>query len=68
MALTVNLDLTKTPITLTVVSDRRRVDVAVTVLGETITASGRFPITISDDSGRRWDLASDDGTTAVYVG
>jgi hypothetical protein len=68
MALTATLDLTKQPPTLTVVSDRRKVEVDVTVLGETVTATGTFPITITDDSGRAWSLKSDDGATAIYTG
>ena len=68
MALTASVNLTKTPPELTVVSDKRNVSVQVTAVGETATATGRFPITISDSSGRIWTVKTDDGTTAVYTG
>lgn len=68
MALTATVDLKASPITLTVVSDKRKVSVNVSVLGETTTAYGAFPITVSDDSGRKWTLKTDDGATAVYTG
>lgn len=68
MSLSASLDLNATPPTLTVVSDRRKVSVNVTVLGETVNASGLFPVTVTDSSGRVWTQKSDDGTTAVFTG
>lgn len=68
MALTASLDLTKNPVELTVVSDKRKVSVTVTAVGETATATGAFPITITDSSGRVWTQKSDDKVTAVYTG
>lgn len=66
--LTAKLDLTVTPNTLTVTSDKRIVSVDVTVLGETVKAEGRFPITIKDArTAVIWTLKSDNGTTAVYT-
>lgn len=67
MSLTAKVDTSTAAPTLTVVSDKRNVSVAVTVLGETVNASGRFPVTIVD-AARTWTLKSDDGTTAVYTG
>lgn len=67
MALTASVDLTKNPPTLTVVSDKRKVSVQVSAVGETATATGTFPIKVTDDSGKAWSVQSDDGTTAVYV-
>lgn len=67
MALTASVDLTQTPIRLTVVSDRRKVSGTVTVGGETANYSASFPVSISDDSGRVWSVFSDDGATAVYT-
>lgn len=66
MSLTAKLDLTVNPPTLTVTSDRRKVSVQVTAVGETATATGLFPVTVSDSSGKQWKQVSDDGTTAVY--
>lgn len=68
MSLKASIDTTKSPIELTVVSDRRLVEVDVTAVGETVTATGVFPVTITDDSGRAWAIKSDDGITAVYTG
>lgn len=67
MALTANVDTTKNPVTLTVVSDKRKVSVQVSAVGETATATGTFPVIIKDDSGKSWTVQSDDGVTAVYV-
>ena len=67
MALTASVDVSKTPPTLTVTSDKRKLSVNVTVLGETVVAIGLFPITVSDDSGATWTLKTDDGVTAVYT-
>jgi len=68
VALTAAVDLTKSPIELTVVSDKRLVSVQVTAVGETATATGTFPVTVSDSSGRVWSVKTDDGHTAVYTG
>lgn len=68
MALTASVNLSKTPIELTVTSDKRKVSVQVSVAGETATATGSFPVTVKDDSGRVWTVKSDDGQTAVYTG
>ena len=67
MALTGNVNLDVTPIELTVVSDKRKVEVTVSAVGETATATGQFPIKVTDASGRKWTLKSDDGATAVYT-
>lgn len=68
MALTATVDITVSPIRLTVVSDKRKVSGTVTVGGETANYSASFPVSISDDSGRVWTVFSDNGTTAVYTG
>lgn len=68
MAITASINLTKTPIELTVVSDKRKVAVSVTSAGETATGTATFPVAVSDDSGRVWTRKSDDGTTAVFTG
>jgi hypothetical protein len=64
--LTASVDLSKSPIELTVTSDKRQVSVQVTVLGETVPATGKFPITVTD-ADRTWKIKSDDGKTAVYT-
>lgn len=51
---------------LTVASDKRKVTVDVSAVGETAQCAGLFPVTVSDESGHVWTLATDDGTTAVY--
>ena len=66
MALTASLDLNATPPTLTVESDRRLVEVDVRSAGESTTAIGVWPVTVTDDE-RTWTVVSDDGTTAVYA-
>lgn len=68
MALTGKIDLTKTPIELTVTSDKRKVAVTVTAAGETATGTATFPVTVTDASGRAWTQKSDDGSVAVYTG
>lgn len=68
MALSARVDLTKTPIELSITSDRRKVSVEVTAAGETATATGTFPVKITDSSGRTWTPKSDDGITAVFTG
>ena len=68
MALTATVDLTKTPITLTVVSAKRLVNVTVASAGETAVGTATFPITLTDTTGRVWTSVSDDGKTAVYTG
>ena len=68
MALTAKVDLTTTPPTLTVVSDKRKVAVSVTAAGETATGTATFPVKVTDDSGRVWTVKSDDGATATYTG
>ena len=68
MVLTATVDITKTPITLTVVSGKRVVNVTVASAGETAVGTARFPITLTDTSGRVWTVVSDDGATAVYSG
>ena len=65
---TAKVDTTKSPIELTVTSDKRKVSVVVTAVGESVTATGVFPVVVEDDSGREWTLKSDDGATAVYTG
>jgi len=73
VALTVTVDTTKNPAEATVVSDRREVVFTATTAGETVTATGRYPIKITDDS-RTWKPKTgpdgkpiDDGKTAVFV-
>ena len=68
MALSAKVDTAKSPIELTVTSDKRKVSVVVSAVGETTTATGVFPVSVNDDSGRQWTLKSDDGATAVYTG
>lgn len=68
MALSATIDLTATPIKLTVVSDKRIVAVEVTAANETATGTATFPVTITQTGGRTWTLQSDNGTTAVYTG
>lgn len=67
MSLSATVDITATPIKLTVVSNKRKVDVSVAAAGETATGTAVFPVTVSDPS-RTWTKVSDDGTTAVYTG
>lgn len=67
MAITATLELAATPPKLTVVSDKRKVEVDVTTAGETAHCSGQFAITVADNSGRVWTKQSDDGVTAVYT-
>jgi len=66
MALTATLNLSVTPNTLTVVSDKRKVEVTVTAVGETAVAKGTFPVKVTDSRGVVWNVKSDDGATAVY--
>lgn len=61
MTLSVKVDETVTPATLTVTSDRRKG--TVTVVGE--TASYLLGVHITDP-GVTWTPVSDDGVTAVY--
>lgn len=68
MAITASIDVAKTPIELTVSSDKRKVEVSVTAAGETATGTAVFPVIVKDDSGRTWTKKSDDGSTAVYTG
>ncbi|MDR6907454.1 hypothetical protein J2X63_003162 [Agromyces sp. 3263] len=68
MALTATVDLTKTPIELRVVSDRRKVEVTAFSVGETAVGTALFPVpVITDASGRVWTKKSDDGVTTVYT-
>lgn len=68
MALTATIDISATPPTLTVVSDRRVIDVEVTTAGETATGHAVYPVTVTDSSGRMWTKVSDNDVTAVYTG
>lgn len=68
MALTATIDITKSPIELKVVSDKRVVAVTVTAAGETATGSAVFPVTITDAGGKTWTKKTDDNTTAIYTG
>lgn len=65
MALTATVDLTKTPPTLTVVSDKRIVSVSVTAAGETAIGTATFPVIVTDAT-RVWKIVTDDGKTAIY--
>jgi hypothetical protein len=64
--LTASVDLSKSPAELTVVSDKRAVSVVVSAVGETATATGTFPVRLTD-ADRTWKVKSDDGKTAVYT-
>lgn len=71
MAITANVNVSTTPIELTVKLDaslaaKRSIDVDITVLGETVHASAYFPIKVVDAE-RTWTLKTDDGVTAVYT-
>jgi hypothetical protein len=63
--LTATVDATKTPPTLTVVSNKRAISVTVASAGDTVTVTGAYPITITD-AVHTWTKSTDDGTTAVY--
>lgn len=69
MALTVTVDLTTKPgtVTATAVSDKRVVEVSVSAAGDVATGTATFPITFSDTAGRTYTKKSDDGATAVYT-
>jgi hypothetical protein len=49
-----------------VTSDKRKVSVEVSAVGEKTTATGMFPVTVTDSSGKVWKSVSDDGTTATF--
>lgn len=66
MAITASIDVSKSPIELTVTSDKRKVEVTVKAAGETATGTATFPVTVTD-AARTWARKSDDGTTAVYT-
>jgi predicted methyltransferase len=66
MTISAKLDLTAAPPTLTVTSDKRKVSVEVSAVGEKTTATGMFPVTVTDSSGKVWKSVSDDGTTATF--
>lgn len=68
MALGVTFNLTKTPIEMSVVSDKRKVAVTASTAGETAVGTAIYPVTVSDSSGKVWTLKTDDGATAVYTG
>jgi hypothetical protein len=63
--LSVTVNTTVTPATLTVKSDRRIDTVTVSAAGETATAKAIFPISISDSTSHVWTLLSDDASTAT---
>lgn len=67
MAITASVDISKSPIELTVTSDKRVVNVSVTSAGETATGTATFPVTVTDAS-RTWTKKSDNGLVAVYTG
>jgi hypothetical protein len=66
MAITASVDITKTPIELTVTSDKRTVSVSVTTAGETAVGTATFPIVVTDAT-RTWTKKTDDGHVAVYT-
>lgn len=68
MSLSAKIDTSVTPMTLTVVSDRRVVAVSLSAVGETAEGFATFPIKLQDASGRVWKPLSDDGITAVFTG
>lgn len=72
--ITPTIDLTKTPIELTVkldatLAERRTVHVDITVLGETVGIDALLPIVKVKDAERAWTLKSEsaDGTTLVFT-
>lgn len=67
MALTAKIDTSKTPIELTVTSDKRKVAVEVKTGGETAVGTALFPIVFTDLGGRTWTQKSDDGSVAVFT-
>lgn len=69
MALSATVDVNANPPKLTVTSDDREFTVTVTsaFTNEEATATGTWPLTVSDSSGHTWTEQSDDGTTAVYT-
>lgn len=66
MALTAAVNVNVTPITLTVVSDKRVLTGTVVVAGETAEWTAELPVTINDTT-HVWTLVSDDGKTAIYT-
>lgn len=67
MALTAKVDLTVTPNTLTVTSDKRVVYKGTAAVGgETVSYSAYLEPTITDSTGKVWVKKSDDGVVAVY--
>ena len=66
MALTATVDLTKTPPTLTVVSDKRIITVSVIAAGETAVGTATFPVTVTDTT-HVWKVVTDDGKTATFA-
>ena len=67
MTLSAAVNVTKSPIELTVTSDKRKITGTVTVAGETANYSGAFEPVITDTSGRTWVKKTDDGSVAVYT-
>ena len=65
MALTGSLDLTATPPTLTVTSNKRHAKVTVQSAGEELVLEGDWPIT-AKDADHKWVIAEDDGVTTVF--
>lgn len=67
MALSVSIDITKSPIEMTVTSDSRELAVEVKAAGETASGTVVFPVTITNAGGRTWTKKSDDNRVAVYT-
>jgi hypothetical protein len=66
MTLTAEINISVSPPVLTVVSDRRLIEVTVSTAGETTTATAVYPVTITDPD-REWIEQSDDGVTSTYI-
>ena len=62
MTITANLNANLT--TLTVTSDRRKLVIEAKAVGETVTCTGLFPVTVTDVN-KTWVQQSVDGITAV---
>lgn len=68
MALNVSVDVSKTPIEMTVTSDKRVVGVEVKSAGEVAVGEAVFPVVITNGGGYTWTKKSDNNVVAVYTG
>lgn len=60
-------DFTKSPVTVTVTSDKRKITLTATAAGETASAVAIWPLTFTDDSGHVWTKGTDNGLSVVYT-